>query len=114
MAKYKINDVFVDSYGYKHYVSNKDSLIKKCCNLRVGEEFDWNEFDDGEVLTSYRVEKIEWSDSVIILVGGYGGFTLSHCCEDRMYCDEYDIVEMVDKFFNNRCIVDKEIILISK
>ncbi|SEU09192.1 hypothetical protein SAMN05443270_3069 [Lacrimispora sphenoides] len=113
-CSYKLNDVYVDGYGYEHYISNKELLIEKCCNLEVGEGFDWNEFDDGEVLTSYRVDKIEWHDSVVILIGGYGGFTLSCYCESEKCCDKYDITETIKEFFDNRVIDSDEIILISK
>lgn len=103
-SKLEINQILV----------SRESLVNKIINLPISEGFDWNDCDikTGEVLTSYRVEKLNWYDSVIILIGGYGGDTACCCLSDSSSntCnsdDQDDVTDMVNNFLSNVCMINK-------
>lgn len=106
---FKIINKLVDSNGNRLYVCN--DLADTITNLSVGERIDCYEYDPNENALgsiAHCAEKICWMDSVVVLVGGYGGdvkccyLPSQSCCqEDKETVD--DIValkDMLDSYFN--------------
>lgn len=108
-----------DEFGKPVILGTKETLIERIKGLHVNESFDWNEIEQesGRVLASYCVKKIEWSDSTLVLIGGYGGDTLSSylpgesCNSSEEPEDEANIRSMVEKFFDVRNIGDEFIFM---
>lgn len=115
-----VGKTIVDGYGYSYVVADKQMLIKRICDLKPGEGFDWADIDDDSAGTSYRAEKLKWTDSIIVLIGGYGGETISRYLDDETFnqvcssCDVDFIVDAVNQFFFTRCLDNCEAILMSK
>lgn len=115
-----IGKLVVDGYGYSYIVADKAMLINRICDLKPGEGFDWADIDNGNGGTSYRAEKLNWNDSIVVLIGGYGGVTESCYLDDETFsgtcssCDTDFIESAVNQFFTTRCIDKTESIFIAK
>lgn len=59
-----------------HLVERKKDLVSMICELEKGETLELS-VGDSDYKTSYCVEKMEWKDSCLVLMGGYGGETKS-------------------------------------
>ncbi len=58
-------------------VKRKKDLVSMICALKEGETLELS-LGDSDYQTSYCVEKMEWKDSCLMMIGGYGGET--KCC----------------------------------
>lgn len=119
MKNYKVNDTFKSELDEVFLVANIEMLKNKIMQMKVGDKFDFNELDNGDTGTAYICEKLNWNDSIIILIGGYGGNTFSCYCDSETFLegndgDETAIDCMLKDFLNTRFIGKDELILISK
>ena len=95
---------------------NRSQFIKRIVQLREGTGFDWDSSG-----FSYHVQKVCWKDSCLVLIGGYGGETIS-CflpCSTlglpiaEQTEDAIVIEQMVNRFFDDLQNISHDEILVS-
>lgn len=114
-----IGKTIISEFDEPYIVATKEMLVKRICELKSNEGFDWADVDNDGIGTAYRIDKLNWTDSVMVLIGGYGGITESCYLDDETFngkcssCDADSIVNAVNQFYIERCIDKSEIILIA-
>jgi len=81
----------------------KEELVKLIINLPMNEVLDFAErlsFDETEGENWFAIQKINWLDCEIVLIGGYQQYT--ECLDITSACYEnYEINEMLVDFIDN-------------
>ena len=106
----------ITEYNEKYKIQNKWDLMYCIQQMPEGTSIDFSEIENietGELGTAYAVEKMRWTDSLVVLIGGYGGDTLCASLWGTSDEDNYEIERKVDDFFYLRCMDDYELIAIA-
>lgn len=110
--KFVIGQTYKDNDGYEWDITDSKGLAEKIFRLQPNEGFDFTtgkdeEFDIYE--TNYRAEQVDFYDSEIVLLGGYGGYTLS--VNKPTYVE---VLKLVHDFYNAFSLHRDEFVFISK
>ncbi|MDD4565713.1 MAG: hypothetical protein PHE79_09615 [Eubacteriales bacterium] len=103
--------IYKDADGYEWEITDKQGLVDKIWSMPLG-GFDFatgkdEEFDIYE--TIYRAEQYDFCDSEVVLIGGYGGYTISAYKPTHK-----EIEDLVHQFYNAFSLHRDEFVFIRK
>lgn len=101
----------IDTMDRPYTIMNGEQFVSLLLNLKPGEGVDWYDVAHGEQQSGYRAEKLKWSNSVILLMGGYGNEVLCCYLDDESYRGDEQAPHTISDCNQIDCVLTEFIIL---